>query len=204
MAPCRLTRPNVGRSALTPQRVAGDTMDPNVSLPMLKPTSPAAVIACPASVPHVTLCESAEGELGDQHRAGLVEAVHDCGVVVQLLTLVRFGAPGSAVFPHRQQILPAPWNTVQGTAVIAPGDFSIRLPGLPQGALFGQRDHALQGRAVPFEARQIHACQFGRRNLFRADQLAQDRDRLERQLLQVDGSGHPDRPGVTKFSLHRG
>ncbi len=43
MAPCRLTRPNVGRNALAPQRVAGATIDPNVSLPMLKPTSPATV-----------------------------------------------------------------------------------------------------------------------------------------------------------------
>ncbi len=45
MAPWRLTAPKVGRSPVTPQRVAGETMEPQVSLPMAKPTSPAAVAA---------------------------------------------------------------------------------------------------------------------------------------------------------------
>src|SRR5271165_5235310 len=43
MAPVRGTRPNVGRSPVTPQREDGETMLPPVSLPMAKPTSPAAV-----------------------------------------------------------------------------------------------------------------------------------------------------------------
>ena len=43
MAPERLTRPKVGRRALTPLRVAGETMLPRVSVPMPKPTQPAAV-----------------------------------------------------------------------------------------------------------------------------------------------------------------
>ena len=43
MAPWRLTRPKVGRNPLTPQRVAGETMLPQVSVPMAKPTQPAAV-----------------------------------------------------------------------------------------------------------------------------------------------------------------
>src|SRR5437868_12605318 len=52
MQPCRLTRPNVGRRPVTPQRVHGDTMLPSVSLPMPKPTSPAAVAdAEPADEP---------------------------------------------------------------------------------------------------------------------------------------------------------
>src|ERR1043166_9564759 len=41
--PYRLTRPNVGRSALSPHSRAGDTMEPDVSVPMPKPTHPAAV-----------------------------------------------------------------------------------------------------------------------------------------------------------------
>ena len=44
MAPWRLTRPKVGRSPVTPQRVEGDTIEPQVSLPIAKPTSPAAVV----------------------------------------------------------------------------------------------------------------------------------------------------------------
>src|SRR5256714_9881368 len=45
IAPVRGTRPKVGRSPTTPQRVLGDTMLPSVSLPIEKPTSPAAVAA---------------------------------------------------------------------------------------------------------------------------------------------------------------
>ncbi len=43
MAPWRLTRPNVGRRPVTPQAVDGETMEPWVSVPMEKPTRPAAV-----------------------------------------------------------------------------------------------------------------------------------------------------------------
>src|ERR1043166_520034 len=45
IAPVRGTRPNVGRNPVTPQRIAGDTMLPPVSLPMEKLTRPAAVAA---------------------------------------------------------------------------------------------------------------------------------------------------------------
>src|SRR5277367_3743262 len=45
IAPVRGTRPNVGRSPVTPHRIDGLTMLPPVSLPMEKPTSPAAVAA---------------------------------------------------------------------------------------------------------------------------------------------------------------
>src|SRR6185369_17905830 len=41
--PWRLTRPNVGRSPVTPQIPEGSTIDPPVSVPIEKPTSPAAV-----------------------------------------------------------------------------------------------------------------------------------------------------------------
>src|SRR4051794_13972399 len=45
MAPVRGTRPYVGRKPVTPQRMLGLTMLPPVSLPMAKPTNPAAVAA---------------------------------------------------------------------------------------------------------------------------------------------------------------
>ena len=45
MAPVRGTRPYVGRNPATPQRMAGLTMLPPVSLPIAKPTNPAAVAA---------------------------------------------------------------------------------------------------------------------------------------------------------------
>src|SRR6185295_966946 len=50
--PVRLTRPNVGRSALNPQAIAGDTIDPDVSVPMPNATHPPAVAdAGPADEP---------------------------------------------------------------------------------------------------------------------------------------------------------
>src|SRR5215813_2451640 len=45
IAPVRGTRPKVGRSPVTPQRIAGLTMLPPVSLPMENATSAAAVAA---------------------------------------------------------------------------------------------------------------------------------------------------------------
>src|SRR5580658_6291999 len=45
IAPVRGTRPYVGRSPVIPQRMEGLTMLPSVSLPIAKPTSPAAVAA---------------------------------------------------------------------------------------------------------------------------------------------------------------
>src|SRR5580658_1541632 len=43
MAPLRLTRPYVGRSPTAPHSVLGETMEPSVSVPSAKPTSPADV-----------------------------------------------------------------------------------------------------------------------------------------------------------------
>src|SRR2546429_3036477 len=45
MAPVRGTRPYVGRNPVIPQRIAGATMLPPVSLPMANPTNPADVAA---------------------------------------------------------------------------------------------------------------------------------------------------------------
>src|SRR6516162_11158907 len=52
MQPCRLTRPNVGRRPVAPQARQGETMLPSVSLPIAKPTRPAATAeADPADEP---------------------------------------------------------------------------------------------------------------------------------------------------------
>lgn len=52
MAPKRLTRPKVGRRPVAPHRVQGETMLPQVSVPMAKATRPAAVAAAgPADEP---------------------------------------------------------------------------------------------------------------------------------------------------------
>src|SRR5215211_1857028 len=45
IAPCRLTRPKVGRRPVMPQNAAGYWIEPQVSEPMAKGTSPAATAA---------------------------------------------------------------------------------------------------------------------------------------------------------------
>ena len=45
IAPWRLTRPKVGRSPVTPQKAAGNWIDPQVSEPMANGTSPAPTAA---------------------------------------------------------------------------------------------------------------------------------------------------------------
>src|SRR5882762_681963 len=52
IAPVRGTLPNVGRRPVVPQRVDGEEIEPSVSLPIEKPTKPAAVAdAGPADDP---------------------------------------------------------------------------------------------------------------------------------------------------------
>src|SRR5947209_20282355 len=52
IAPVLGTRPKVGRSPVVPQRVEGDEIEPSVSVPIVKPTHPAAVAAAePAEEP---------------------------------------------------------------------------------------------------------------------------------------------------------
>src|ERR1700678_2916396 len=52
IAPVRGTRPKEGRRPLTPQRVLGDEIEPRVSVPIAKPTQPAATaLADPAELP---------------------------------------------------------------------------------------------------------------------------------------------------------
>jgi hypothetical protein len=95
IAPWRLTRPNVGRSAEVAHTTEGDTIEPRVSVPIAKPTPPAAVAAAePADEPldpalgvpraaralgepHVPHRQGADTELRDEHGAGLVEACDD-------------------------------------------------------------------------------------------------------------------------------
>src|SRR6185503_5748599 len=57
ITPARLTRPKVGRSPTMPHRTAGERIEPPVSLPIAKPTSPAAVAAAePADDPLDPCC----------------------------------------------------------------------------------------------------------------------------------------------------
>src|SRR5438270_11902445 len=57
IAPLRLTVPNVGLSPVAPHRVEGDTMEPNVSVPMVNGRRPATTDAAePADDPLEPCC----------------------------------------------------------------------------------------------------------------------------------------------------
>ena len=63
MAPVRATRPNVGRRPVVPQRMHGETIEPSVSVPRLKPTSPAAVAAHDPALEPLDPCSRSKGFL---------------------------------------------------------------------------------------------------------------------------------------------
>ena len=87
MAPCRLTLPKLGRSPVTPVRVAGETMEPSVSVPIAKGTSPA-------------LTAAAEPALAQEGGGSAVFSV-DLGTVVWtwVLFLLTLGVLAWKVFP---------------------------------------------------------------------------------------------------------
>ena len=137
-------------------------MLPPVSLPMEKPTSPAAVAApgpalepprpffeeprvhgLPAE-PDVVEGERAEAELGDQHGAGVVQALHDGGVFVGNAVAEGLGAVGGGDAGGVEQVLAAPGNAVQRAAIFSGGDFLVGLLRLCESEIAGEGDDAAQ------------------------------------------------------------
>ena len=145
MQPCRLTRPKVGRRPDAPQARQGETMLPSVSLPMAKPTSPAATAeAEPADDPlepvrgsqglrvrppnHWSPIASAPSDsLATMHGAGLLEPSRHGRLDVDHPVLERRRAPGRRVSGIGDQVLRSPGNAVQRPAILAGGDFLIGL-----------------------------------------------------------------------------
>jgi hypothetical protein len=88
MPPLRLTVPNVGRSPVAPQRSDGETIEPKVSVPMVKGNKPATTAAAePADEPlepcarfqglrvsrqpFVVVAKAPNESFAPQHRTGL-------------------------------------------------------------------------------------------------------------------------------------
>src|ERR1017187_7385695 len=61
IAPYRLIRPYVGRSPTVPHAWLGETIDPSVSVPSVKPTSPAAVAAAGPALDPLDVCSVFHG-----------------------------------------------------------------------------------------------------------------------------------------------
>jgi hypothetical protein len=126
IAPVRLTRPKLGRRPVTPQRADGEMIDPQVSVPIVKPARP-----------DITPGQLAHSQLGHQHRAGILQAPHHRRVRVDHLILERRGAPGGANSTRCQQIFRAPWDTVQRPTVAPGRQLLIGAACLQQRQLFG-------------------------------------------------------------------
>ena len=144
--------------------------------------------------PHVVERQRAEAELGDHHRAGLVQAMDHGGILVGHAVAERLGAPGGAHAGGVQQVLAAPGHAVQRSAVLAGGNLAVGLPCLFQCLFLHQRDHAQQLGVMALDAVDVDLRQALGTELARADPVRQVRDRRERDRL-VAGRQRPD-PGT--------
>jgi len=97
-----------------------------------------------AAEPDVVEGEGAEGELGDEDGAGLVEAGGDGGVGGGDAVAIGFGAPGGGDPGGVEEVFGTPGDAVEGAAVVAGGYFLVGLPGLGQGVVGGEGDDAAE------------------------------------------------------------
>ena len=152
-------------------------IEPRVSVPIAKPTSPAAVaepgpaddpldpllrvprIVGLAAEPVVALRQRAHRELRDEDRAGVAQPLDDGGVVVEDLILKRAGAPRRRDALGREQVLRAPGDAVKRPSVSAGADLAIGLRRLRQREILGQRDDAVQLRPVLLQPIEVHLRQ---------------------------------------------
>src|SRR5208283_912878 len=130
MAPVRATRPKVGRSPATPQRMEGLTMLPPVSLPIAKATKPAAVAAPGPALEPDDPSSSSQGFIvcppnQMSFSASRVQALHDCGIIGGHTVSQRLRAVRRRNSRGVEQILRSPWNAMQRAPVLAGGDLGI-------------------------------------------------------------------------------
>ena len=141
-------------------RVQGETIEPRVSLPMAKPTRPAAVAAAePAEEPlepwssfhglrvvppnqTSPQASSPSVSLATSTAPAALEPLDDRRVLVDDLVAERPGAPGRAVAAHREEVLGAPRDAVQRPARAAGGELAVHLLGAFERRLLDERDDA--------------------------------------------------------------
>ena len=141
--PDRLTRPNVGRSAEMPQTLAGDMMDPRVSVPMPNATHPAAVADVgPAEDPldptatfqgllvrpryHWSpIAKRPDASFAIRIAPAFVEPGDHLGILVDHAVFVFSGTPGGLGSFHREQIFHAPGDAVQRAFVVSRFDVGL-------------------------------------------------------------------------------
>ena len=195
-----------------PQRVHGETMLPQVSVPMANPTRPAAVEAAdPADEPldpcsgfhgvarhlvepDVAPRQRADRQLRQQRGPGLAQSRrHRRGLVADLV-LERLGPPGRPVSGNGQQVLGTPRDAVQRPAVAPGSDLAVGQIGLLQRQITGHGNHAVQHRIVPLETLQVEPRKLHRAHLPTTKQHRQLADRSERKILNRIGTNRPRVP----------
>ena len=162
MAPVRGTRPKVGRRPVTPQRMEGLTMLPSVSLPMAKATSPAAVAAPgPALEPDEPSSSSQGFMVWPPNQMSLSASAPMLSLAtstapaslrrsttalffVGTRSLIGLRAVGGGNAGGIQQVLRAPGNAVQRSAIMAGGNFGVGLAGLVESVFAREGDDAVQ------------------------------------------------------------
>ena len=205
IAPCRLTRPYVGRSPVTPQKAAGERIEPQVSEPIANGTRPAATAApgaagraaAPAAAFHGVMPGSGERrvrlavahaagqldhrELGDEHRAGLAQAADHGRVVVEDLLLAA--APRPTSWACRRASRAGPWRRT-GCRGAGPRQWPAAISAsararLGQRAIADERDDGVVARAQPLQPIEEHLGQRDRRHAALADRVGELTERTE-------------------------
>ena len=105
-----------------------------------------------AAEPNIVERQRAEAELGDEHGARVVQALHHGGVLIRDAVAEWLGAPGGRNAGGVEQVFAAPRDAVQRAAIFAGGDFGVGLLGLLQGEVARERDDAAQRGIKFFEA----------------------------------------------------
>jgi hypothetical protein len=131
----------------------GAMMLPPVSLPIEKPTKPAAV------EPDVVERQRSHAQLGEQHRARRVQSRNDRGIRRRHAVAERFGAVGRGNAGCVEQILAAPRHAMQRTAVPSRRDLGVSLLRLLQRVIARERDDRADFWIQPLDSVEIDARQ---------------------------------------------
>ena len=136
-----------------------------------------------AAEPDVVERQRAHAQFGDEHGAGLMQAVDHGGVLGRHAIAVWLGAVGGRDAGGIDQIFGAPRDAVQRTAILAGSDLQVRLFGLRQGQVAGERDHAAQLGVEALDAVQIDAREALGGEFARLDPVRELRHRREGKVL---------------------
>lgn len=164
-------------------------IDPPVSDPIEKPTSPAAVAEPgPADDPDASssVFQGFRVRPPNQRAVTANAPVESFATriapasVNRLYTLesnvddpvaVRRHSPRCLRSPHGEQVFESPWNTMQRSAICARGDFFVSPASLALCQIFGEIDNAQKFRIVLLQARQVQFREICRLDLSCLDQL---------------------------------